>query len=544
MVFISLLSVSGQVARAQVSPGELSLPHANLEGLSNCTECHTLGAGPDKKKCLKCHVEIKQRLAVKKGYHFFVKMRLNKTCSQCHSDHNGRDFKMIFWPNGIEKFDHRQAGYVLEGKHAKLKCAKCHRPENILHDPRKVNKKVDVAKTFLGLSQKCLSCHEDKHQGQLAKDCLKCHNHSDWKPALNFDHNTARFRLTGKHSKADCAKCHPTKSMPGSGKDGGRIAVVKFTGLDFATCGACHEDTHRGRFGKNCERCHSTDGWRQFRQKRFDHSLTKFPLLGRHAQVACEQCHKPGRPKRGIPFAKCHDCHADVHRGQLSHRPDSERCENCHSVSGFAPANFGLEDHNKSRFKLTGAHEKIACKQCHKPVRTKSGRLQTQFRFDRPNCQACHEDVHKGQFNKKNTANGCESCHGTLAWSKTHFDHDTSKFQLIGRHERVACRECHKMVDIGSARQRLLFRPIDTACSTCHKDVHAAQFAEQQCDQCHASISWFALLFDHDQDSKFKLEGAHAQTACAKCHKWETHASVRFIRFKPIDNKCIHCHGN
>ena len=41
LLFI-LCVFSGKII-AQLSPGDLSKPHANLEGLENCTQCHDAG---------------------------------------------------------------------------------------------------------------------------------------------------------------------------------------------------------------------------------------------------------------------------------------------------------------------------------------------------------------------------------------------------------------------------------------------------------------------------------------------------------------------
>jgi hypothetical protein len=38
-------------------------------------------------------------------------------------------------------------------------------------------------KTFLDLSQNCVTCHEDAHRGQLGQNCRQCHNFVDWKSA-------------------------------------------------------------------------------------------------------------------------------------------------------------------------------------------------------------------------------------------------------------------------------------------------------------------------------------------------------------------------
>ncbi len=66
-LIIALLFVyKGQ---SQISPGDLAAPHAHLEGMSNCTQCHILGEKVSNEKCLACHKELKKRIDLQKGYH-------------------------------------------------------------------------------------------------------------------------------------------------------------------------------------------------------------------------------------------------------------------------------------------------------------------------------------------------------------------------------------------------------------------------------------------------------------------------------------------
>ena len=59
---------------AQFSPGQLSKGHANLEGVENCTKCHSVGNKVLRDKCLECHKEIKASIASKKGFHASVEV--------------------------------------------------------------------------------------------------------------------------------------------------------------------------------------------------------------------------------------------------------------------------------------------------------------------------------------------------------------------------------------------------------------------------------------------------------------------------------------
>ena len=108
-------------------------------------------------------------------------------------------------------------------------------------------------------------------------------------------------------------------------------------------------------------------GFQRIQPGQFDHSRTGFSLLGEHAEVKCDSCHRPGRP-RPLRHARCTDCHQDRHAGQLAGRADGGRCETCHDVNGFKPARFSPEDHARTRMPLTGAHLAIPCDACHREV--------------------------------------------------------------------------------------------------------------------------------------------------------------------------------
>ncbi|MFQ5864124.1 MAG: cytochrome C [bacterium] len=546
--YIYFFCLIAQTARAQISPGELAQSHADLESMTKCMKCHTLGGGPNANKCLECHLEIKQSIDNKTGYHFLVTAKDINRCFKCHSDHNGRNFNLIHWPNGKENFDHDMAGFPLEGKHSEKECEACHKPKNIVHDPRKLNEKIDIQKTLLGLDKACWSCHPDEHQGQLSKDCLQCHNYSRWKPADKFSHDKAKFRLTGKHQNVECAKCHPRIPMPSwISTNGRKLFFTKFVGLQFANCTACHRDVHLGKLGENCHKCHDTFGWYRINSGDFDHSLTRFPLIGLHKKVACDKCHIGDKMKTSMRFANCTDCHRDIHFGQFVDRKDRGRCESCHNVFGFLPANYDIQEHAESRYPLTGAHLAVPCVVCHFVADRGTSRERRIFEFKDTTCQGCHDDVHKGQFARHIQLGGCTSCHQTTMWQDTKFDHNRSRFPLKGKHAEVECRKCHKLVDVGSRKERILFRPMKMACSDCHKDIHLGQFSQRgqpaKCEKCHIPVLWSTLLFDHNRDSLFRLRGAHEKVRCNQCHKLQRTGTIEFVRYKPIDRRCINCHG-
>ena len=94
----------------------------------------------------------------------------------------------------------------------------------------------------------------------------------------------------------------------------------------------------------------------------------------------------------------------------------------------------------------------------------------------------------------------------------------------------------------------LRFSTRGTQCAACHDSPHGAQFASRQdlgrCEACHGEGTFApADRFDHDRDASFPLRGAHAQVACAKCHKTETGPWGRpMVRFRPLASTCESCH--
>lgn len=542
-----------------LSPGELSKPHSHLVGLSNCTKCHKLGNEDLNPQCLDCHKKINFRIENKKGFHS-TKNVIGENCSKCHSEHLGEDYNQIIWEGGKEKFDHSLTGYELIGKHKTEKCEVCHRKENIFDKDILESENKDLNKTMLGLNQNCLSCHFDEHRKQLPNDCRKCHNFESWKGKDNsFDHNNSKFKLTGKHKKTDCTKCHEIQKS--SDKD--KFAKVdsefqKFVGLKFKSCNSCHEDIHKGKFKETCETCHSTQGWNLLKDgKSFDHSRTNFPLEGKHFKVECSECHKNRNFKTKLQFDKCSKCHTDLHFGDFEKSSSKGECEVCHTVNGWSPSTYGIEEHSKTDFPLKGGHLATPCIFCHKLIEEGKTTQRPQFIFAKFKCSNCHEDIHKGQFKEKIAKEDCQACHNENSWELPNFDHSETEFELTNSHTKTACNNCHKPIEIGTQNEKVLYKPIDSTCENCHLDIHFGQFKNSMkfvsgrkqsftdCEKCHSTEEFKKTKFDHNKDAKFKLEGAHEKVECLACHKVEKHTSGKlFVSYKPLATDCKSCHGS
>jgi hypothetical protein len=608
---LPVLAVAGLwpvAAAAQISPGPLSRVHQALEGARNCRSCHE-PRGVSRALCLTCHTALGQRIAAGKGLHARPEYQVG--CERCHVEHQGRAFELVFWgQEGRAGFDHAQTGFPLQGRHAALGCESCHNSRRI-RDPGALSRGgVNLARTFLGLSAGCTSCHPDPHKGQFSpRGCADCHGQERWKPVARFDHDRTAFPLTGRHEPLACTACHSAQPNgavrfkgtphqtcaschrdPHAGRMGAQCASchvtegwqrieagrfdhdrtrfpltgrhervacgrchaarpgggMRFQGTPFQSCTSCHKDPHGGRLGAQCATCHTTSGWDKVQAGRFDHSRTRFPLVGEHASVECGECHPSARPLAPRAHALCTDCHADRHVGQLAARPDGGRCESCHDVHGFEPARFSVEDHARTRAPLTGAHLAVPCDACHREVGAErlralgftAARGETeQLRFGSQACSECHSDPHRGQTARWGS---CEGCHRTAAWSSVAFDHERTGFPLLGAHAATPCRACHPGEDGALA---LGGRP--TACAGCHQDPHGGQFARMgltDCARCHQPASWRQLHFDHDRDTGFPLQGAHRAVPCAGCHLRQT-ARGPAMRYSGLGKACSDCHG-
>ena len=510
---------------AQLSPGELSNAHAHLEGLSNCTKCHVLGEKETTPKCLECHKEIQLLINNSKGYHSSEDVKGND-CANCHGEHYGRDFKLIDLEE--EYFEHSITGYKLEGKHGKIECKDCHKKEFIQNN---ISQKKS-GNTYLGLGTTCLSCHDDYHQNTFSEDCKTCHNQEAFKPAPGFNHAETKFPLIGKHQSVSCEKCHKIEARNGK-------PFQQFSGIPFSTCSNCHEDVHKNRFGNDCRKCHNEFSFHEVKQLgSFNHDKTDFSLKGKHQNVDCKKCHKTGSYTRPLSHSRCLNCHVDYHEKQLERNGITPDCIECHSVDGFSPSSYGIEQHNRSGFKLESAHLATPCFVCHKKEE------KWDFGISGDQCTDCHKNIHEKYMDMKYIPNGdCKTCHSISTWNKVTFNHNITDFKLIGKHTQVTCKECHfrQITDKETVQQ---YTWEIQECTNCHTDAHFGQFAINgvtTCERCHTNNGWEAEKFNHNS-ARFKLDGKHKDLACALCHKSNSDINKKYVVYKFEDITCASCH--
>jgi hypothetical protein len=283
-------------------------PLKGLHAGVRCEQCHIPVRGPDGK--------LQQNFVVKKY----------QTCEDCHADAHRGEFAVrkdkgtcesCHNENGWERntFVHAAARYALKGMHEKVECVKCHGAVRV--DARGKRMPPDCrVKKF----DACMDCHEDAHGSQFKrrKDggaCESCHTVDGFLPAsyTPADHGTSKFPLIGGHMAVPCAKCHPADFVRAR-------STRQFMWKSGPDCEACHRDPHGNQFARNrypgCESCHNPNAWTALA---FNHEETKFPLTGKHAKVACVDCHTPlakaGTEKirqyAGTP-TRCVDCHPQI----------------------------------------------------------------------------------------------------------------------------------------------------------------------------------------------------------------------------------------
>lgn len=466
---------------------------------------------------------------------------LPTACADCHGDEHDGQFgakecagchTTAAW-QPASGFDHATARFALSGRHAEVACSECHREEPAA-DGGTLRRFTPVAHA------QCSACHRDAHQGALGPACSDCHASASWRATPGFDHGSTRFPLTGEHRGVGCDECH---------RAGG--ARLQFRGLPSASCSDCHRDPHQGRLGPGCAGCHATVGWKAVPAGRFDHGITAFPLEGAHATVRCESCHAPGAPLRIADSARCASCHADEHLGQLAHRDDGGACDSCHSVTGFRPPDFDQVDHATTRFPLAGEHRDVPCADCHaetsfRRVGVAGDVVRTaKLRYESRACAVCHADPHAGATDRWSDRLGCAACHGDAGWAVAVFDHSTTDFPLLGRHAETACGGCHSAGPAAGEERPLRLAGTPRDCALCHDEPHRGQFADRPggCASCHTALDWRELLFDHDRDAAFRLEGAHARAPCGSCHLPAAEPGEAFVLYSPLPMTCEGCHG-
>ena len=127
----------------------------------------------------------------------------------------------------------------------------------------------------------------------------------------------------------------------------------------------------------------------------------------------------------------------------------------------------------------------------------------------------------------------CQNCHTATSWrpirSIPEFDHNQTKYPLLGMHRAVTCTQCHV---------KPVFSNVGSRCQDCHADIHKRQLGAN-CEQCHTVRGWTVSIQQVQQhDNRFPLTGAHAGVDCDSCHKGAANS-----QFQTMSTDCYSCHS-
>ena len=381
-------------------------------------------------------------------------------------------------------------------------------------------------------ARECGTCHRD-HQGRdfdLNAAALKTLDHA----GLGF--SLVHHIVSYDSAPIACQACHLDTNSP-------------FTPLACIDCHAGHDrpfiTAHMLAFGTDCQNCH--DG--VDRTTGFDHSQTRFPLLGQHAGLECSACHR-AKTTPEATTTKCAGCHAEpaAHAGVFA----NQDCGACHTVAGWSPAQLPANPsfrHATTAFSLS-RHTRnydgtdMRCTACH------SQAAKLDFQAAAQACQDCHQghDTAFMQEHVQQYGPNCLSCHDG-AGNMHNFDH-SRVFALDGGHASLECAACH--VDHK-------FQGTPRACAACHQEpeIHAGLFGTE-CQNCHTTTAWapaqltrHTFPLDHGQQGEQSCATCHTQTytayTCYGCHDHNPQETQAQHAEKGITGeallKCADCHA-
>lgn len=259
-----------------INPGVMIEDHMYLK--NDCLSCHTLGAGVQTEKCVRCHqiseiglvlVDGKERQDVNTRSSLLHQSIINIQCYDCHTEHNG-----LSRENATLRFRHNVLSAELQKE-----CINCHstqKPEDDVHKTLMINcsechntdawKPSHFKHELLGEKlNECRNCHENKKPSDVlhksfgnAVQCIQCHTTDKWKPST-FDH-TKYFRFDINHT-SNCIDCHDVNKT-----------------FETYTCYNCHEHSPAKiekehlkegiRNFSNCVECHRSGDEKETEGKR------------------------------------------------------------------------------------------------------------------------------------------------------------------------------------------------------------------------------------------------------------------------------------
>lgn len=287
----------------------------------------------------------------------------------------------------------------------------------------------------------------------------------------------------------------------------------------------------------------------------------------------CTSCHELG--SKGIQNKLCLNCHTPLQsrieqqRGYHATVAD-QNCGNCHKEHfgrEFNAVNWDTTrfDHDETGYPLEGKHLDLNCSTCHTPTyitdkevmefKNKHLALEGTFLGLGTECETCHNDdsPHGIQFLDQT----CADCHNPNEWTDmTQFDHNKTRYKLVGKHVEVECSSCHPSGDSPNGTSTLYSGFAFEECSDCHEDVHGNRLGKD-CSGCHFEQGWHQFTnfpekrFPHEETG-FILLGRHAVIDCSSCHTPGGKSEEIALSFSSVSREytyphpeaenCLSCH--
>lgn len=338
----------------------------------------------------------------------------------------------------------------------------------------------------------------------MKEACETCHASTSFKD-VEYDHGRTDFALEGRHATVACKSCHDIKSFAKA----------------ESRCASCHLDVHEARLGADCARCHNAASWSVFDLDEI-HTSTRYPVMGRHAQVDCQSCH-PTMPQGDMvsQTTRCVECHQPDYLAVTS--PNhvsagfSTECQDCHQMNFWRPANMGDHDAIFPIFSGTHAGQWPECGTCHiDPSNSRNF-----------SCLSCHEHDqtpmdarHQGMPGYAWESHACYTCHPTGVAGQF-LEHDAQFFPVYsGKHAGTwnDCSQCHD-----NPANRAAFN-----CLTCHEQAQmdpthvgfpGYTWESNACLNCHPT-GQKGQFIQHDATYFPIYSGNHAGSwvDCTVCH--------------------------
>lgn len=315
-------------------------------------------------------------------------------------------------------------------------------------------------------------------------------------------------------------------------------------------------------------------------------------------ETQCNRCHDPLHVEQN---QLCTQCHEDIAQqiaqshGTHSLIPGVSRCASCHPDhrgadfdlvgSAFPAFNHELTTFSLKLHQVNFRAMPIPCADCHA--------IDTDFSLSISKCADCHasDDPDFIRQHILEFGDHCLLCHdGQDRFSN--FNHLNTGFALEGKHQSVACLDCHQLdpevtlqgnapvspsnrasslsLPAAPANPNNPFKTAPTQCTGCHPEpaVHSGLFS-QNCQSCHTVYGWQPAildgkLFNHALATGFSLvhhqnDYDHRLISCRDCHnpdlksfevqtcinchqKGETQAAFLQQHQTRYSSNCLECH--